>query len=308
MRGSTDLPPNRHCRGPRGRSPDPAVPGAGRKGPQPGGRDQRGRALQPPLPELQPPVADHAPGGGGPGHRGLRAHPAGPRLPRPHGPPARRRAAHAPRPHGRGPCGAGQRCLRPGPDLHQRHPPPPDDGRPVGGGGRDLRLVVPGFRALRRHDRRLPPAGDRVPDDGVHRPRRPVPGELLRAADDRPTGWCPRVYRTCQIAHVWRCHVLARGRLHRCSQSVFLPSVLGTEPDPGFDLDGTLEELVAFLESPRAAPGLRHLPRERRPAVPARAGSPSTSGGRPRTSPTRTWSTRRSSRSCAGRRRPSVRR
>ncbi len=39
-----------------------------------------------------------------------------------------------------------------------------------------------------------------------------------------------RIYRTCQMANVWRCHTLWSGHLFRCPQSLFLPTVLaGTD-------------------------------------------------------------------------------
>lgn len=36
-----------------------------------------------------------------------------------------------------------------------------------------------------------------------------------------------RVFRTCKIAHDWRCHTVANGMFFRCSPSYFLPRVLG---------------------------------------------------------------------------------
>lgn len=63
-----------------------------------------------------------------------------------------------------------------------------------------------------------------------------------------------RIYRTCQMANVWRCNTVLNGRLYRCPQSAFLPSGL---PQKGAD-DGLLladaadfgQRLLAFLESP----------------------------------------------------------
>ncbi|MEV0263510.1 radical SAM protein [Streptomyces sp. NPDC050617] len=40
-----------------------------------------------------------------------------------------------------------------------------------------------------------------------------------------------RIFATCQIAHVWRCHTLYEGHFFKCPQSVFLPQVLeGAKP------------------------------------------------------------------------------
>lgn len=62
-----------------------------------------------------------------------------------------------------------------------------------------------------------------------------------------------RIFRTCQMANVWRCNTVLGGRLYRCPQSAFLPSVI---PKPGAD-DGLAltddpgfgQRLLAFLES-----------------------------------------------------------
>jgi organic radical activating enzyme len=68
-----------------------------------------------------------------------------------------------------------------------------------------------------------------------------------------------RIYRTCAIAHVMRCHTVANGVFYKCPQSYFLPKLLG-QPD----VDGVvLEEpdlgrrLRAYLASsePLAACG-----------------------------------------------------
>jgi RIO kinase 1 len=36
-----------------------------------------------------------------------------------------------------------------------------------------------------------------------------------------------RIFRTCQIAHVWRCHTVENGRFYRCPPSVFIPEAEG---------------------------------------------------------------------------------
>lgn len=72
----------------------------------------------------------------------------------------------------------------------------------------------------------------------------------LGTRDPELTG---RIYRTCQMANVWRCNTVLNGHLYRCPQSAFLPSVI---PRPGTD-DGLPltdapsfgQQLLAFLES-----------------------------------------------------------
>ena len=68
-----------------------------------------------------------------------------------------------------------------------------------------------------------------------------------------------RIYRTCQMANVWRCNTVLNGCLYRCPQSAFLPSILhpprqdGGPPPDGLaitDSPGFARRLLAFLESP----------------------------------------------------------
>lgn len=67
-----------------------------------------------------------------------------------------------------------------------------------------------------------------------------------------------RIYRTCQMANVWRCSTVLNGYLYRCPQSAFLPSILdpprqdGGPPPDGLaiiDSPGFAGRLLAFLES-----------------------------------------------------------
>lgn len=39
-----------------------------------------------------------------------------------------------------------------------------------------------------------------------------------------------RIYETCELAHLWRCHTVADGFFYKCSPAQFLPRVLGTVP------------------------------------------------------------------------------
>src|SRR5712692_3781124 len=76
-----------------------------------------------------------------------------------------------------------------------------------------------------------------------------------------------RIYRTCQMANVWRCHTVMHGHLYRCPQSAFLRSIVGRPVEgsrPGADrahlVDALpiedspdfVERLLIFLE--RAEP------------------------------------------------------
>jgi hypothetical protein len=44
-----------------------------------------------------------------------------------------------------------------------------------------------------------------------------------------------RIFKTCQIAHVWQCHTIHDGRFYRCPQAVFLRAILidAQLPDEG---------------------------------------------------------------------------
>ena len=72
------------------------------------------------------------------------------------------------------------------------------------------------------------------------------------------TALVDRIYRTCQMARVWRCNTILNGSLYRCPQSAFLPSALGrqnaredmTDGLPITDASGFAQRLLSFLESP----------------------------------------------------------
>ena len=73
-----------------------------------------------------------------------------------------------------------------------------------------------------------------------------------------------RVYQSCQIAHIWRCHTVRRGYFYRCPQSIFVSRVIrGGEPHPEDALPITNcpnfgEQLLAFLEQPHPLNACRH--------------------------------------------------
>ncbi|HUY50262.1 MAG TPA: radical SAM protein [Streptosporangiaceae bacterium] len=67
-----------------------------------------------------------------------------------------------------------------------------------------------------------------------------------------------RIYRTCQMANVWRCNTVLTGHLYRCPQSAFLASIIhetgpGGGPPEGLPITnspGFARRLLEFLESP----------------------------------------------------------
>lgn len=76
-----------------------------------------------------------------------------------------------------------------------------------------------------------------------------------------------RIYRTCQMANVWRCNTVLNGYLYRCPQSAFLPSLFGqqgADGEPPLDgLEITVspdfgDQLLAFLESPEPLASCAH--------------------------------------------------
>lgn len=65
------------------------------------------------------------------------------------------------------------------------------------------------------------------------------------------------IYRTCAVAHQWKCHSVADGRFFKCPHSYFLPKVLGpcsgnAESDSLLieDSDEFGEQLLDYLNSP----------------------------------------------------------
>lgn len=65
-----------------------------------------------------------------------------------------------------------------------------------------------------------------------------------------------RIYRTCLVAHHWRCHTIQDGYFYRCPQSLFLPRVLNDAITPAtvdgikiVDTPDFQEQLLAYLES-----------------------------------------------------------
>ncbi|MEV7938659.1 radical SAM protein [Kitasatospora sp. NPDC088264] len=72
-----------------------------------------------------------------------------------------------------------------------------------------------------------------------------------------------RIYRTCEIVHVWRCHTVHEGVFYRCPQSYFLhrPEAPGARvPSDGLPIrsdPGFLVDLHAYLTSSRGPAACR---------------------------------------------------
>lgn len=76
----------------------------------------------------------------------------------------------------------------------------------------------------------------------------------------RPTGdenLVNRIYRACEVAHLWGCHTLYGDRFFKCSQAIFAPRIAGSNASYSADEDGILldnsphlfEKLYAYLDS-----------------------------------------------------------
>lgn len=71
-----------------------------------------------------------------------------------------------------------------------------------------------------------------------------------------------RIYQSCQIAHLWRCHTVSRGHFFMCPQSLYIPMVLhgGFSPAavanglPIHDDSAFGAELLDYLESAEPLP------------------------------------------------------
>ncbi|MGH8903222.1 MAG: radical SAM protein [Egibacteraceae bacterium] len=71
-----------------------------------------------------------------------------------------------------------------------------------------------------------------------------------------------RIYSTCQIAHVWRCHNVSNGRFYKCPQSVFLSRLRrGRTTDVAHSNGVALvdhpslgQSLLDYLQDPRPLP------------------------------------------------------
>lgn len=118
--------------------------------------------------------------------------------------------------------------------------------------------VYPGAEPDRREMERIERLAARRTVDLVvkefHHFRQPY---AAHGTDDRAL--VERLYRTCQIAHTWRCHTIDNGFFYRCPQSLYLREEVachGSEPDRDRLAISAREslgtELLAFLERPEA--------------------------------------------------------
>jgi len=46
-----------------------------------------------------------------------------------------------------------------------------------------------------------------------------------------------RIFKTCQIAHIWQCHTVHNGFFYKCPQSLFIPMILKNKEKHLFDAD-----------------------------------------------------------------------
>ncbi len=65
-----------------------------------------------------------------------------------------------------------------------------------------------------------------------------------------------RIYRTCKVAHIWRCHTVDNGYFYKCPQSLFIPQVIDSdrlrEHQEGIKITDSPEffnDLLAYLKS-----------------------------------------------------------
>jgi hypothetical protein len=62
-----------------------------------------------------------------------------------------------------------------------------------------------------------------------------------------------RIFNTCEIVNLWRCHTVIDGVFYKCPEGYFLPVLRGEEPRDGLvltDGDDLREALLAHLNSP----------------------------------------------------------
>jgi len=72
-----------------------------------------------------------------------------------------------------------------------------------------------------------------------------------------------RIYRSCEVAHLWGCHTLYGDRFFKCSQTIFAPRIAGSNARHSADEDGILiddspglhQRLYAYLDSKQPLKG-----------------------------------------------------
>ncbi|MBW4426146.1 MAG: radical SAM protein [Nostoc desertorum CM1-VF14] len=63
-----------------------------------------------------------------------------------------------------------------------------------------------------------------------------------------------KIYSTCAVAHIWRCHTISEGYLYKCPQSVFIPKVVKKDnlQNDGIEITDSpdfFKQLLAYLKS-----------------------------------------------------------
>ena len=87
-------------------------------------------------------------------------------------------------------------------------------------------------------------------------------------SEAHPADWVTdMIYKTCQSAHLFHCHMIHEGRLYKCACPPFMPEYLGkfgitfSSDNDGFDIhqaSNLYEELKQFLVSPRTLDACRY--------------------------------------------------
>ncbi len=72
-----------------------------------------------------------------------------------------------------------------------------------------------------------------------------------------------KIYSTCAVAHIWRCHTVSEGYLYKCPQSVLIPKVIKKEnlQNDGIKITDSvdfLEQLLAYLNSEKPLGSCSH--------------------------------------------------
>ncbi len=72
----------------------------------------------------------------------------------------------------------------------------------------------------------------------------------------KDTNLVKRIYSTCKLAHIWKCHTVSEGYFYKCPRSLFLPKVINNDflkpHNDGIkitDYSEFAKDLFAYLES-----------------------------------------------------------
>lgn len=124
--------------------------------------------------------------------------------------------------------------------------------------------LYPG-KSLSKEQRAVCEARARESGTSWHYRERPTFRSSYSELGTSDAGLVRAIYRTCRVAHDWRCHTIADGRFYKCPHSYFLPQVLDPCADNAQDDSIPIEDsedfggkLLAFLESPEPLQSCRH--------------------------------------------------